>query len=85
MWSNHFYATLNQFAVYFDVPMAIQNTARFESVNDYRVPISHLMFGTSICLIKVTLSFYYLYSQLVSQVIWFCLKRFINKIVFTKG
>ena len=51
-------------AVFFDVPMAIQNTARFESVNDYRVPVSHLMFGTSICLIKVTVSFYYLYRQL---------------------
>ena len=64
MWSDHFYAPLNQFAVYFDVPMAIKNTVRFESVNDYRVPTSHLMFGTSIRLIKVTVSFYYLYSQL---------------------
>ena len=64
MWSDHFYPTLNQFAVYFDVPMAIQNTAHFESVNDYRVPISHLMFGTSIRLIKVIVFFYYLYSQL---------------------
>ena len=38
MRSDHFYATLNQFAVYFDVPMAIQNTARFESVNEWIVP-----------------------------------------------
>ena len=63
-YSEHFYTAFNQIAVYFDVPMAIQNTACFESVNDYRVSISHLMFGTSICLIKVTVSFYYLYSQL---------------------
>ena len=55
---------LKQFAVCFDVPMAIQNTAPFESINDYRVPVSYLMFGTSIRLIKVTVFFYYLYSQL---------------------
>ena len=35
--------------VYFDVLMAIQNTACFQSVNDYRIPISYLMFGACIC------------------------------------
>ena len=44
--------------------MAIQNTAHFESVKDYGVPISHLMLGTSNRLIKVTVLFYYLHSQL---------------------
>ena len=33
-----FYAAFNQFAVYFDVPMAIQNTGRFESINEWIVP-----------------------------------------------
>ena len=35
---NIFYAAHNQNAVRFDVPLVIQNTGRFESVNEYRVP-----------------------------------------------
>lgn len=35
---NNFYATLNQNAVRFDVPLLIQNATDFESVIEYRVP-----------------------------------------------
>ena len=35
---NNFYATLNQNAVHFDVPMLIQNATGFESVTEYHVP-----------------------------------------------
>ena len=41
MLSEEFYATFNQKAVRFDVPMLIQKAVRFESVIEYRVPPIH--------------------------------------------
>ena len=52
MLSEHFYATLNQNAVRFDVPMLIQNAVRFESVIEYCV--SNIYWCVSVRLGKIS-------------------------------